>query len=159
MLDAGRAARQLPTLYVGATTALAGFEQGGHAALWAAELAPHWTPEQSIVAAAVAAPASEIAGLAAAAVAQPQAETLPLAIAAGLATTYPEALVGLGSVLTPAGVGAAGAVERRLLRRRGGDSRPVPGYRSRGGRAVRHDDGREHRWQRRDRNPPADPPR
>ncbi len=103
MLDAGRAARQLPTLYVGATTALAGFEQGGHAALWAAELAPHWTPEQSIVAAAIAAPASEIAGLAAAAVAQPQAETLPLAIAAGLATTYPEALVGLGSVLTPAG--------------------------------------------------------
>ena len=35
--------------------------------------------------------------------AQPQHEALPLAIAAGLATTYPEALLALGQVLTPAG--------------------------------------------------------
>jgi pimeloyl-ACP methyl ester carboxylesterase len=103
MLDAGRAARQLPTLYVGATTAVAGFEQGGHAALWAAEQAPQWTPELSIVATVVAAPASDVGSLAASAAAQPQQQALPLAIAAGLATTYPEALLALGQVLTSAG--------------------------------------------------------
>ena len=103
MLDAGRAARQLPTLYVGPTTLVAGFEEGGHAALWAGQLAPAWTPEQSIVATAVAAPATEVAALATSAASQPGSEYLPLAIATGLASTGPEALVALGTILTPAG--------------------------------------------------------
>ena len=43
-LDIVRAARQLDPR-VGKTFAIAGHSQGGHAALWAADLAPKWTPD------------------------------------------------------------------------------------------------------------------
>ena len=76
MLDAGRAARQIPGLYVGDTTAIAGFSQGGHAALWAAQLAAEWTPEQAIVGTVVGAAASEPAALASWAASQPQLSAL-----------------------------------------------------------------------------------
>ena len=59
MLDAGRAARQIPGIYVAEPTAITGFSQGGHAALWAAQLAAEWTPEQQIIGTVVGAPASE----------------------------------------------------------------------------------------------------
>jgi acetyl esterase/lipase len=109
MLDAGRAARQIPGLYVGdAATAITGFSQGGHAALWAAQLAADWTPEQSIVGTVVGAPASEPAALASWAASQPQLSALTVGIVAGLATTYPEALAGLGAVLSPAGIDLIG---------------------------------------------------
>jgi acetyl esterase/lipase len=104
MLDAGRAARQIPGLYAGDTTAIAGFSQGGHAALWAAQLAGQWTPEQTIVGTVAGAAASEPAALASWAAPQPQLSALAVGIVAGLATTHPEALAGLGQVLTPSGV-------------------------------------------------------
>jgi acetyl esterase/lipase len=108
MLDAGRAARQIPGLYVGDTTAVAGFSQGGHAALWATQLAAEWTPEQPIVGTVVGSAASEVAALASWAASQPQLSALAVGIVAGLVTVHPEALAGLGQVLTPAGIGLIG---------------------------------------------------
>jgi dienelactone hydrolase len=109
MLDAGRAAGQIPAVYLGRTTAIAGFSQGGHAALWAAQLAAEWTPELTIIATAVGAPASDPAALASWAAAQPQLSALSVGLAAGMATTYPEAQAALGQVLTPAGIELIGA--------------------------------------------------
>ena len=108
MLDAGRAARQVPGLYVGDTTAIAGFSQGGHAALWATQLAAEWTPEQAIVGTVVGSPASEVAALASWAAPQPQLSALSVGIVAGLANAHPEALANLDQVLTPAGIELVG---------------------------------------------------
>ncbi len=104
MLDAGRAAGQIPGVYLGNTTAITGFSQGGHAALWAAQLAAEWTPEQTIIGTVVGAPASDPAALASWAASQPQLSALSVGLVAGMATTYPEAQAALGQVLTPAGI-------------------------------------------------------
>jgi dienelactone hydrolase len=102
LLDAGRAAHQIPGLYLGPTTAIAGFSQGGHAALWATQLAAEWTPEQEIVATVVGAPASEPAALASWSAAE--GSVLAAGIVAGLAVAYPDAAANLGQVLTPNGI-------------------------------------------------------
>ncbi len=91
-------------MYLSDTTAIAGFSQGGHAALWATQLAAEWTPEQAIVGTVVGAPASEPAALASWAASQPQLSALSVGLVAGLATTYPEAQASLGQVVTPAGI-------------------------------------------------------
>jgi fermentation-respiration switch protein FrsA (DUF1100 family) len=103
MLDAGLAARQLPLLYAGAKTAVAGFSQGGHAALWAAQLAPEYTPEQPIFAGLIASAASEMPALAQAGVADPTRQELTVWMLLGLAAAHPEAQAALGDLLTPAG--------------------------------------------------------
>ena len=104
MLDAGRAAGQIPGVYLSDTTAITGFSQGGHAALWAAQLAAEWTPERTIIGTVVGAPASDPAALASWAASQPELSALSVGLVAGLATTYPEAQAALGQVLTPSGI-------------------------------------------------------
>ena len=108
MLDAGLAARQLPLLYVGSQTAVAGFSQGGHAALWAAQLAPTWTPEQPILAALLASTASDTVELARSGVADPSRGSLTVSMLVGLAAAHPEAQAALGGVLTASGTQLAG---------------------------------------------------
>ncbi|MDF2733321.1 MAG: secretory lipase [Desertimonas sp.] len=104
MLDAGRAAGQIPGVYLSDTTAITGFSQGGHAALWAAQLAAEWMPERTIIGTVVGAPASDPAALASWAASQPELSALSVGLVAGLATTYPEAQAALGQVLTPSGI-------------------------------------------------------
>jgi fermentation-respiration switch protein FrsA (DUF1100 family) len=104
MLDAGRAARQIPGVYIADTTAITGFSQGGHAALWATQLAAEWTPEQSIIGTVVGAPASDPAALASWAAPQPERSALSVGLVAGLAVAHPEAQANLPAVLTPAGI-------------------------------------------------------
>lgn len=103
MLDAGRAARQVPGIYAGATTAVYGFSQGGHAGLWAAQLAAEWTPEQQMVGTLLAAPASDPGAFASMGAANPADAARTVSIVTGLAAAYPEAAAALGAVLTPAG--------------------------------------------------------
>ena len=102
MLDAGLAARQMPMLYIGPQTTIAGFSQGGHAALWAAQVAPEWTPQHPISASLVISAASEIPDLARGG--SESQEQLGVWLLAGLAAAHPEALTALASVLTPAGL-------------------------------------------------------
>lgn len=104
MLDAGLAARQLPGLYLADTTGVVGFSQGGHAALWATQLAPEWTPQQPIVGTVLAAASSEVVEFARAGVNDPAAAALTVSMMGGLAASYPEAEAALGSVLAPAGL-------------------------------------------------------
>ena len=61
-LDAVRAALRLPGTGLSATTkvAIVGYSQGGHAAGWAAQLAPTYAPQLNIVAYAVGAPPADL---------------------------------------------------------------------------------------------------
>ncbi len=103
MLDAGRAARQLPVAYIGDTTGVFGYSQGGHAALWATQLAAEWTPEQPIIGTVAAATPSEVPLLVGAALSQPQQEDDAVAVLAGAATANVGAAIALTQLLTPAG--------------------------------------------------------
>lgn len=59
VLDIVRAARRLD-LHVSRRVVLVGHSQGGHAALWAATLAPTWTPGLTVLGTVAIAPASHI---------------------------------------------------------------------------------------------------
>jgi pimeloyl-ACP methyl ester carboxylesterase len=59
VLDMARAARKLDR-HIGRSVAIIGHSQGGHAALWAAYLAPRYTPELKVKATVAFAPASHI---------------------------------------------------------------------------------------------------
>ncbi|WP_040796753.1 lipase family protein [Nocardia higoensis] len=59
VLDAVRAARQLPDIELDDRTVVWGHSQGGHAALWTGILAPGYAPDAHVVAVAAMAPASD----------------------------------------------------------------------------------------------------
>ncbi|HLS78462.1 MAG TPA: lipase family protein [Nocardia sp.] len=59
VLDAVRAAHQLPDLDLAERTVVWGHSQGGHAALWTGILAPGYAPDAHVVAVASLAPASD----------------------------------------------------------------------------------------------------
>lgn len=63
MLDAARAAQHIPASQAGRTLALWGHSQGGHAALFAAEIASTYAPEFDLRGVATAAPATELGAL------------------------------------------------------------------------------------------------
>jgi pimeloyl-ACP methyl ester carboxylesterase len=63
VLDAARAARNLPETGAGDQLLLWGHSQGGQASLFAGEMAPTYAPELDLVATAAAAPAGELAQL------------------------------------------------------------------------------------------------
>lgn len=60
VLDSLRAARQIPGAAAGSRFAVWGESQGGHAALWTASLARSYAPELTLVAAAAAAPPTDL---------------------------------------------------------------------------------------------------
>jgi hypothetical protein len=98
MLDAARAARQLLGDDLGPDTAIAGYSQGGHAALWAHQLASDWAPELEIVGTVVGAPASEVVSLVRRSVAlPPPGQAISVAAVAGLAAVEPAAGAGAGA--------------------------------------------------------------
>jgi pimeloyl-ACP methyl ester carboxylesterase len=63
VLDAARAAHLLAEAEAGSRVALLGHSQGGHAVLWAAELAPTYAPELDVVGVVAAAPAGDLAAI------------------------------------------------------------------------------------------------
>jgi pimeloyl-ACP methyl ester carboxylesterase len=104
ILDAGLAARQLPGIDAARTAGLVGFSQGGHAALFAAQLAPEWTPELSMLGVVLGAPATEISTPARSGAERSEVGALTVSILAGLTAVYPEARARISDVLTPAGI-------------------------------------------------------
>ncbi|WP_300678720.1 lipase family protein [Nocardioides sp.] len=63
VLDAVKAAHDLPGVSLSQRTAIWGHSQGGHAALWAGQLAPTYAPDLDLVGVAALAPASDLTGL------------------------------------------------------------------------------------------------
>jgi alpha-beta hydrolase superfamily lysophospholipase len=63
VLDAARAARQLPGAGASGRVLLAGHSEGGHAALWAAELAATYAPELQVRGGVALAPGADLAAL------------------------------------------------------------------------------------------------
>src|SRR5690606_3738569 len=61
LLDAARAAGQLPDVEVDGRLVIAGYSQGGHAALWAREEAERWAPELELVGTLAGAPVTRLA--------------------------------------------------------------------------------------------------
>ena len=61
VLDAVRAAREIPGTAAGSSFAVWGESQGGHAALWTAVLARSYAPDLTLVATAAAAPPTDLA--------------------------------------------------------------------------------------------------
>jgi pimeloyl-ACP methyl ester carboxylesterase len=58
ILDSIRAVQAMPEAHAGRRTALFGFSQGGHAVLWANQIAPHYAPELDLIGVAALAPAT-----------------------------------------------------------------------------------------------------
>lgn len=109
VLDAARAAAQLPKADGGDKLAIFGYSQGGHGALWAGQIEEKWTPELDLVGTVAGAPATEIPVIFAAARRLPTAGFLYMIIA-GFNAAYPQAK--LDEVLTPKGEAELKAVDK-----------------------------------------------
>jgi pimeloyl-ACP methyl ester carboxylesterase len=60
VIDAARAATQLPGADASRSIAIAGYSQGGHAALWAGEVASSWAPELEVIGVFSGAPGADL---------------------------------------------------------------------------------------------------
>lgn len=110
VLDVVRAASQLPDAPATDEVVVWGHSQGGHAALWAGQLAADWAPELDVVGVVAGAPASELPLIAQALQNGPFQHYLALA-AAGINAAYPEADLSL--VMTDAAQDLLPAVDER----------------------------------------------
>lgn len=107
VLDAARAARNIPEAGAGDRLVLWGHSQGGQAALFAGELAPSYAPELTLLAVAVAAPASDIGALFDADVVDVSGITIGAYAFNAYAEVYADVPgAQLDSILTPAGIDA-----------------------------------------------------
>jgi alpha-beta hydrolase superfamily lysophospholipase len=115
VLDAARAARQLTNAGAGSRVLLAGHSEGGHAALWAAELAHAYAPELQVVGAAALAPGADLPALVRLAGDRPAGlASAAMYLAAAWSDAYhlpPSAL----SVLLPAGRAAVDRVRASCI--------------------------------------------
>jgi len=102
VLDAARAARQLPDARTGNQLGIWGYSQGGHAALWAQQLAGEWAPQLDLVGTVAGAPGSNIATSFSTTGGVPSLNNRFVMIVAGFAAAYPDARP--DSVLTDAGL-------------------------------------------------------
>jgi pimeloyl-ACP methyl ester carboxylesterase len=108
VLDAALAASSLPDAEAADQLTIFGYSQGGHAALWAGQLAPEWAPGFDLVGTVAGAPATELPVIVNAGARLPIAGFLYMMIA-GFNDAYPDAP--LSAVLTPAGEAELPAVD------------------------------------------------
>ncbi len=109
MLDGVRAAAAVPDARPGRRIAIAGYSQGGHAALWAHQVAARWTPELQVVGTFSGAPVSELPRYLADPSRGATAGFTHL-LAAGLAAAYPD--LDLDALLTPEGMASLPIVDQ-----------------------------------------------
>jgi len=115
VLDAARAARSLPS---GASDRLLlwGHSQGGQAALFAAQDAATYAPELALRGVAVAAPATDLAGLLKSDIADVSGVTIGSYAFAAFSSVYRDVPgVSLAGILTPAGAAATPAMAKLCL--------------------------------------------
>src|SRR5438874_2178144 len=108
-LDIIRAVHQMPDAEAGDRALVWGHSQGGHAAMFAAQLAPTWTPEVKVIGTVAGAPPSQLPLIAAALKGGNFQGYLAMA-AAGLNAAYPEAK--LEDLLTPKGLSLLPVVDK-----------------------------------------------
>ncbi|MFL5755010.1 MAG: lipase family protein [Chloroflexota bacterium] len=99
VLDSIRAARALPGARASSQAVVVGGSQGGHAALFAGEIAAEYAPDVALAGIVALAPGAELAHAALLLSSEPSAVGFAVAIGAGFAAAYPEA--DLERVLTP----------------------------------------------------------
>jgi pimeloyl-ACP methyl ester carboxylesterase len=115
VLDAVRAARALEGGGISAESpvVLAGFSQGGHAALWAAELAASYAPDVDVRGVQAAAPVSDVARFAERAMSYDEQFGVLVTIVMGHAAAYPE--LDLNDVLAPAALDRLAVTEQACI--------------------------------------------
>jgi hypothetical protein len=102
ILDAARAARQLPGADAGNQVGIWGYSQGGHAALWANQLAREWAPELDVIGTVAGGPGADLPTTFVATGRVPSLNDRFVLIVAGFAAAYSGADPSL--VLTDAGM-------------------------------------------------------
>jgi alpha-beta hydrolase superfamily lysophospholipase len=112
VLDVARAARGLDGAGAGGRVVLAGHSEGGHAVLWAAELAPAYAPELQVLGVAASAPGAELAATLKLATDRPTTVTSGAML---LAVAWSDAYRVPLNVLTPAGRKAVDRVRSTCL--------------------------------------------
>jgi pimeloyl-ACP methyl ester carboxylesterase len=113
-IDAILAAGQLPDAAPGTKLATTGYSQGGHGAIWTAQVADEWAPDLEVVGTMAGAPASETQVILAASAFVPALAGFTYMILAGFGAAYPEADPSL--FLTPKGVELLDAVDTGCAR-------------------------------------------
>lgn len=111
VLDAARAARALDQTGAGKDVLVAGHSQGGHAALFAGELAATYAPQERLLGVVAVAPAADLDVILPAAGTIPQASGFVVMGAKGFQAAYPEA--DPATVLTPDAAAKASIVEEQ----------------------------------------------
>jgi hypothetical protein len=113
VIDAARAAAQLPGTGAGNRVVFYGLSQGGQAALYAGELATDWAPELEVLGTVAAAPFSEVDQLLPLAGAIPGVEGYYVLATYGQVAANPDLDISL--VLDQAAIDAAGIVEEGCI--------------------------------------------
>ena len=103
VLDATRAARDLPNLHTANTVVIYGHSQGGHAALFAGEMAPTYAPDLHVVGVVAAAPATGLSTLISIVGTPLGQDFLPFSIPAAYSWTRAYRDLPVTDVFTPAG--------------------------------------------------------
>lgn len=109
VLDAAKAIRSLPGQRIGTRLVVWGHSQGGHAALFAGELAKTWAPRLRLRGVVAGAPPSQLSNVQASLTTSPFRGYL-LMVAAGMHAAYPQ--LDLTTVLTPKGMEVFPVVDR-----------------------------------------------
>lgn len=99
VLDAVKAVRSRPEWHAGSRYVLYGHSQGGHAALWATQLAPTYAPDLELLGTAVLAPATDLAATLTADVDKPAGKVLGAMALVSWSHLYPGA--GLAGIVRP----------------------------------------------------------
>ena len=108
VLDIVRAAENIPAAHASKRVLIWGHSQGGHAALWAGQIAHTWAPELDVVGTVAGAPPSQLQ-LVYQALKTSFFRYYLIMAAAGINAAYPQALLDL--VLTPAAIARIGVVD------------------------------------------------
>jgi pimeloyl-ACP methyl ester carboxylesterase len=117
VLDSARAARHIAAAHAGSNLLLWGHSQGGQAALFAAQLAPSYSPELHLQGVAVAAPATDLAALLKDDIGDVSGVTIGSYAFQSFSTVYGPTVPGtnLDTILTPAGVKATPVMAKLCL--------------------------------------------